>query len=47
MITVLDCLENTTLKYANNIICKDAKKEITFADFQQNAQAIGLSLIHI
>lgn len=41
MITVLDCLENTTLKYANNIICKDAKKEITFADFQQNAQAIG------
>lgn len=41
MITVLDCLENTTLKHADNIICKDAKKEITFSAFKTNAQAIG------
>lgn len=41
MITVLDCLENTTLKYAENIICKDNIKEITYSNFMQNAKAIG------
>lgn len=41
MITVLDRLENTALKYPRNVICKDAKKEITFAGFVKNAQAIG------
>lgn len=41
MITVLDCLENTAVQYPANIICKDAKKEISFTDFVKNAKAIG------
>lgn len=41
MITVLDCLESTALKFADNIMCKDANKQITYADFVKNAKAIG------
>ena len=41
MITVLDCLESTAAKFADNIMCADAKKQITYADFVKNAQAIG------
>lgn len=41
MITVLDWLESTASKFAANIICADAKKRITYADFVKNAQAIG------
>ena len=33
MITVLDCLESTAAKFAANIICSDAKKQITYTDF--------------
>lgn len=41
MITVLDCLESTAAKFAANIICSDAKKQITYTDFVKNARAIG------
>ena len=41
MITVLDCLEKTASKFSNNIICEDAKKQITYADFVKNAKTIG------
>ena len=41
MITVLDCLESTASKFATNIICADAKKQIIYADFVKNAKAIG------
>ena len=41
MITVLDWLESTAAKFADNIMCADAKKQITYADFVKNAQAIG------
>lgn len=33
MITVLDWLESTAAKFADNIMCADAKKQITYADF--------------
>lgn len=41
MITILDCLENTAVKFADNIICEDANKQITYANFVENAKAIG------
>lgn len=41
MITVLDCLEKTASKFSNNIICEDAKKQSTYADFVKNAKTIG------
>ena len=43
MITVLDCLESTAAKFAANIICSDAKKQITYTDFVKNAN-LWLSL---
>jgi hypothetical protein len=45
MITVLDCLESTAAKFAANIICSDAKKQITYTDFVKNARECKMKCV--
>lgn len=46
MITVLDWLESTAAKFADNIMCADAKKQITYADFVKNARLSAVSCVN-
>ena len=44
MITILDCLEETTKRFPDHVVCEDKTEKVTYQQFTDRAKAVGTYL---